>query len=129
MPPASFSARKNPQRTQEGTSPASSRLRPSWTAFLSILVSFLKPTRNRKTVSDEFSCSSQQDASFPLPIRQASERLSTKVPQRQTSPFTIDPISDASPIAEALIGMRSGRAPSGREDILRDTPTRDCQIV
>lgn len=37
----------------------------------------------------------QQDASFPLPIRQAAERLSTKVPQRQTAPFTIDPVSDA----------------------------------
>ncbi len=37
----------------------------------------------------------QQDASFPLPIRHAAERLSTKVTQRQTAPFTIDPISDA----------------------------------
>jgi hypothetical protein len=37
----------------------------------------------------------QQDASFPLPIRQAAERLRTKVTQRQTAPFTIDPISDA----------------------------------
>ena len=37
----------------------------------------------------------QQDASFPLPVRQAAERLSTKVTQQQTAPFTIDPISDA----------------------------------
>ena len=37
----------------------------------------------------------QQDASFPLPICQAAERLSTKVTQQQTAPFTIDPISDA----------------------------------
>jgi hypothetical protein len=37
----------------------------------------------------------QQDASFPLPIRQAAERLSTKVTHRQTAPFTTDPISDA----------------------------------
>jgi hypothetical protein len=37
----------------------------------------------------------QQDASFPLPIRQAAERLSTKVTQQQTAPFTTDPISDA----------------------------------
>ena len=37
----------------------------------------------------------QQDTSFPLPIRQAAERLSTKVTHQQTAPFTIDPISDA----------------------------------
>jgi hypothetical protein len=37
----------------------------------------------------------QQDAAFPLPIREAAERLSTKVTQRQTAPFTTDPISDA----------------------------------
>jgi hypothetical protein len=37
----------------------------------------------------------QQDASFPLPIRQAAERLSTKVTHRHTDPFTTDPISDA----------------------------------
>jgi len=37
----------------------------------------------------------QQDASFPLPIRQAAERLSTTVTQRQSAPFTIDPIGDA----------------------------------
>jgi hypothetical protein len=37
----------------------------------------------------------QQDTCFPLPIRQAAERLSTKVTQRQTAPFTVDPVSDA----------------------------------
>ena len=37
----------------------------------------------------------QQDASFPLPIRQAAEWLSTTVIQRHTAPFTTDPISDA----------------------------------
>ena len=37
----------------------------------------------------------QQDASLPLPIRQAAERLSTTVTQRQSAPFTTDPISDA----------------------------------
>ncbi|WP_447984649.1 hypothetical protein [Nitrospira sp. Nam74] len=37
----------------------------------------------------------QQDASFPLPIRQAAERLSTKVTQQHTVPFTTDPIGDA----------------------------------
>ena len=37
----------------------------------------------------------QQDVSFPLPIREAAERLSTKVTQRHAAPFTTDPISDA----------------------------------
>jgi len=37
----------------------------------------------------------QQDPSFPLAIRQAAERLSTKVTQRKIEPFTTDPISDA----------------------------------
>ena len=37
----------------------------------------------------------QQDASLPLPIRQAAERLSTSVPKRQAAPFTTDPIGDA----------------------------------
>lgn len=37
----------------------------------------------------------QQETSFPLPIRQAAERLSTTVTQRHAAPFTTDPISDA----------------------------------
>jgi phage shock protein A len=37
----------------------------------------------------------QQDASFPLAVREAAERLSTKVTHRQTTPFTTDPVSDA----------------------------------
>ena len=37
----------------------------------------------------------QQDASFPLPIRQAAERLSTPVTNQHTAPFTTDPIADA----------------------------------
>ena len=37
----------------------------------------------------------QQDASFPLPIRQAAERLSTTVTKRHAAPFTTDPIGDA----------------------------------
>ena len=37
----------------------------------------------------------QQDASFPLSIRQAAERLSTTVGKRHTAPFTTDPIGDA----------------------------------
>jgi hypothetical protein len=37
----------------------------------------------------------QQDASFPLSIRQAAQRLSTTVNRQQTAPFTTDPIGDA----------------------------------
>ena len=37
----------------------------------------------------------QQDASFPLPIRQAAERLSTSVTNQHAAPFTTDPIADA----------------------------------
>ena len=37
----------------------------------------------------------QQDASFPLPIRQAAERLSTSVTRQHTTPFTSDPVADA----------------------------------
>jgi hypothetical protein len=37
----------------------------------------------------------QQDASLPVSIREAAERLSTAVTQQQTMPFTIDPVSDA----------------------------------
>lgn len=37
----------------------------------------------------------QRDASFPLPVRQAAARLSTKVIRQQTAPFTTDPIGDA----------------------------------
>ena len=37
----------------------------------------------------------QQDASFPLPIRQAAERLSTPVTRQHVAPFTTDPVTDA----------------------------------
>ena len=37
MSPAAFSARRNPQRTPEGTPPVSARLRPCRTTFLIIL--------------------------------------------------------------------------------------------
>jgi len=37
----------------------------------------------------------QQDPAFPLPIRQAAERLSTAVTRQHTAPFAIDPIADA----------------------------------
>jgi hypothetical protein len=37
----------------------------------------------------------QRDASFPSPIRQAAERLSTPVTRQLAAPFTTDPIADA----------------------------------
>ena len=37
----------------------------------------------------------QQDACFPLPIRQAAERLSTSVTRQHATPFTTDPVADA----------------------------------
>jgi uncharacterized protein (UPF0147 family) len=37
----------------------------------------------------------QQDTSFPRPIRQAAERLSTSVPRQLAAPFTTDPVADA----------------------------------
>ena len=44
----------------------------------------------------------QQDVSLPLPIRQAAERLSTPVTRRDTTPFTTDPIADATLIIAHL---------------------------
>ncbi len=44
----------------------------------------------------------QRHASFPLSVRQAAERLSTAVPQRQAAPFTTDPHADARVIIEYL---------------------------
>jgi hypothetical protein len=46
----------------------------------------------------------QQDASFPLLIREAAERLSTAVTKRHVAPFSTDPISDARLIIEHLSG-------------------------
>lgn len=37
----------------------------------------------------------QQNVSFPLPIRQAAERLSTPVTRQHATPFTTDPVADA----------------------------------
>ncbi len=45
----------------------------------------------------------QQEESFPLPIRQAAERLSTKITQRDRAPFTSNPIADAKLIIAYLI--------------------------
>jgi len=44
----------------------------------------------------------QQEASFPLPIRQAAERLTTTVSRREVDPFTTDPVADARVIVEYL---------------------------
>jgi hypothetical protein len=48
-PPASFSTRRNPQRTPEGTPPVSTRLRPCWTGFLNILSNLDSPLFPRQS--------------------------------------------------------------------------------
>lgn len=53
----------------------------------------------------------QQDSSFPLPVRDAAERLSTPVPRQHTAPFTADPIGDARLIIAHLGANPSGQAP------------------
>jgi len=37
---------------------------------------------------------------FPVPVRQAAERLSTAVPRRDAAPFTTEPLADARVIIE-----------------------------
>ena len=53
----------------------------------------------------------QQDASFPLPIRQAAERLSTSVTRQHAAPFTTDPVADARLIIAHLGNTTSDNAP------------------
>jgi len=53
----------------------------------------------------------QQDASFPLPIRQAAERLSTSVTRQHAAPFTTDPLADARLIIAHLSSTTSDNAP------------------
>jgi hypothetical protein len=53
----------------------------------------------------------QQDASFPLPIRQAAERLSTSVTRQHEAPFTTDPLADARLIIAHLSSTTSDNAP------------------
>ena len=53
----------------------------------------------------------QQDESFPLPIRQAAERLSTPITRQQTAPFTTDPIADARCIINHLSMLPSKTTP------------------
>ena len=56
----------------------------------------------------------QQDESFPLPIRQAAERLSTPVTRQHQAPFTTDPIADARLII-AHLSSTSENAAKNRE--------------
>ena len=49
------------------------------------------------------------DESFPPDIRQAAERLMTKVTQRDTAPFSTDPIADA----RSIIAHRDARTSGG----------------
>lgn len=51
----------------------------------------------------------QQQAEFPLSVRQGAERLTTSVTRRHDTPFTSDPVSDAGLIIAHLVGHR----PSG----------------
>jgi hypothetical protein len=53
----------------------------------------------------------QQDASFPLPIRQAAERLSTPVTNQHAAPFTTDPVADARLIIAHLSNTTTDSAP------------------
>jgi hypothetical protein len=53
----------------------------------------------------------QQEESFPLPIRQAAERLSTKITQRDTAPFTSNPIADARVIIAYLMSAERETKP------------------
>jgi hypothetical protein len=53
----------------------------------------------------------QEDASFPLPIRQAAERLSTPITRQHTAPFATDPVADARLIIAYLSGILSENAP------------------
>ena len=53
----------------------------------------------------------QEDASFPLPIRQAAERLGTPVTRQHTAPFTTDPVADARLIIDHLGNITSDNAP------------------
>lgn len=53
----------------------------------------------------------QENASFPPPIRQAAERLSTPITSQHTTPFTTDPIADARLIIAHLSNTISNNAP------------------
>ena len=53
----------------------------------------------------------QLDESFPLPIRQAAERLRTSVARQHQAPFTTDPIADARLIIAHLGNTASKHTP------------------
>ena len=53
----------------------------------------------------------QQNESFPLPIRQAAERLGTSVTRQHAAPFTADPIADARLIIAYLSSTTSENMP------------------
>lgn len=52
----------------------------------------------------------QEQATFPLSVRQAAERLTTAVTRRHDAPFTTDPISDASLIISHLAADTSSES-------------------
>lgn len=51
------------------------------------------------------------DPSFPFPIRQAAERLSTQVTRRHAEPFTTDPVGDAKLIVTYLLSENAAGPP------------------
>ncbi|RPH80983.1 MAG: hypothetical protein EHM80_03775 [Nitrospiraceae bacterium] len=53
----------------------------------------------------------QENVSFPPPIRQAAERLSTPITSQHTAPFTTDPVADAILIITHFSNMISINAP------------------
>ena len=53
----------------------------------------------------------QQDASFPLSIRQAAERLGTPMTRQHVAPITTDPVADARLIIAHLGNTTSDNAP------------------
>lgn len=54
----------------------------------------------------------QQQETFPLPVRQAAERLTTAVTKRHDAPFTSDPIADARIIVGHLATAATDRRPA-----------------
>ncbi|MCW5799118.1 MAG: gluconokinase [Nitrospira sp.] len=69
-----------------------------------------EPTRQADTMAQLRRI--QQQGIFPLPVRQAAERLTTAVTRRHDAPFTTDPISDASLIISYLAADTSSKGPS-----------------
>lgn len=55
----------------------------------------------------------QHDKTIPQAIREAAERLQTRITARKTAPFTVDPVADARLIIDHLIPDTSEPPPSG----------------